>query len=125
MSESIEYSEIRALIDRVVGYSDTLAAVMVVAASGLAIALADPDVRSSITHTAYIGIVVGNVLMGLGVSMLLALLRRWELDLVEGLPTTAKIRKYSRAFYMARHVVVWFCVFQNTAVLLMSSTTFE
>ena len=120
MSESIEYSEIRALSDRVISYSDALAAVMVVAASGLAIALADPDIRSTIAHSAYIGIVVGNVLMGFGVSLLLKLLRGWELDLVEDLPTNDKVRKYSRSFYIARHVVVWFCISQNTAVLIMS-----
>ncbi len=125
MSEQIEYSEVRALIDRVVNYSDALAAVMVVAASGLAIALADPDIRSSITQSAYFGIVIGNFLMGIGVSLLLRLLRRWELDLVEDLPTTYKIRKYSRAFYLARHVVVWFCIFQNTAVLLMSGISVD
>ncbi len=124
MSESIEYSEVRALMDRVISYSDALAAVMVVAASGLAIALADPDIRSSITRNAYIGIVIGNFLMGSGVSLLLKLLRRWELDLVEDLPTNYKIRKYSRTFYIARHVVVWFCILQNTAVLLMSGFTF-
>ncbi len=124
MSENIEYAEVRALIDRVVNYSDALAAVMIVAASGLAIALADPDIRSSITQGAYIGIVIGNFLMGFGVSLLLKLLRRWELDLVEGLPTNQKIRKYSRAFYLARHVVVWFCIFQNTSVLLMSGFAF-
>lgn len=125
MSENIEYSELRALIDRVVSYSDALAALMIVAASGLAIALADPDIRSTLTPLAYLGIIVGNILMGVGVSLLLLLLRRWELDLADDLPTNQKILRYSRAFYLSRHVVVWFCIFQNTTVLVMSGFTFD
>lgn len=125
MSESIEYSEVRALMDRLATYSDALAAVMVVAASGLAIALADPDIRSSLSNKAYLGIAIGNIFMGLGVSLILRLLRRWEVDLMSDIPTNQKIQKYSRVFYLGRHVVVWFCIFQNTAVLLVSGFNFE
>lgn len=125
MNESIEYSEVRTLMDRLANYSDALAAVMVVAASGLAIALADPDIRSSLSNKAYLGIIIGNICMGTGVSLILRLLRRWEVDLMSDLPTNPKIQRYSRVFYLGRHVVVWFCIFQNTAVLLVSGFNFE
>lgn len=125
MTEQIEHAEIRTLADRLVNYSDALVGVMIVGASGLAIALADPDIRSSLSFGAFLGIIVGNVLMGIGVSLLLRLLRRWELDLTSDLPTNPKIQRYSRLFYLGRHVVVWFCILQNSAVLLMSAGSLE
>ena len=125
MTEEIEHAEIRTLADRLVNYSDALVAVMIVGASGLAIALADPDIRSSLSFYAFLGIAVGNVLMGIGVSLLLRLMRRWELDLMSDLPTNPKIQRYSRLFYLGRHVVVWFCILQNTSVLLMSADSLK
>ncbi len=125
MTETVEHAETRTLIDRLVNYSDALVAVMIVGASGLAIALADPDIRSSLSFEAFLGIVIGNVVMGIGVSLLLRLMRGWELDLMSDLPTNPKIQRYSRLFYLGRHVVVWFCISQNTAVLLMSAGSIE
>ena len=125
MSEATGNAEIRALAERLTNYSDALAAVMIVGASGLAIALADPDIRSSLTPLAVLGIAAGNLCMGVGVTLLLRLLRRWELDLVSELPSNPKIERYSRYFYHGRHVVVWFCIFQNTVVLLLSGFSAE
>jgi hypothetical protein len=118
--ESDQISETRALADRVVNYSDALVALMFIGASGLGIAVADPDARASMNliTTWMIG---GNIFMGVLVSVLLVVLRRWELDLRNDLPVAVKVRRYSRYFYWARHFVVWLAVAQVTAILLLSS----
>lgn len=118
--ENSPKSEGRALADRIVNYSDTLVAVVFLGVSGLSIALADPDIRDSINTVTY-WVIGGNIGMGLLVSGLLVLLRRWELDLRVDFPTPGKVRRYSRYFYMARHIIVWLSITQIVAVLLLSS----
>jgi hypothetical protein len=116
--ENSARSEGRALADRMVNYSDALVAVMFLGASGLSIALADPDVRSSI-NTVTNWIIGGNIGMGLLVSTLLVTLRSWELDLRVEFPAPGKVRRYSRYFYVARHIVLWLSVIQVVIVLLV------
>lgn len=47
MLENNENSEARMLADRTVNYSDALVAIVFIGASGLGIAVADPDTRAS------------------------------------------------------------------------------
>jgi hypothetical protein len=112
--------EIRALADRVVNYSDALVAIVFIGASGLGIALADPDTRTSMNLITY-WMIAANIIMGLLISTILLVLRRWELDLRADLPLTEKVRRYSDYFYWARHAIVWISVAQITIVLLLSS----
>ena len=118
--ENSPKSEGRALADRIVNYSDALVAVVFLGVSGLGIALADPDIRSSI-NTVTNWVIGANIGMGVLVSALLAILRSWELDLRIDFPAPGKVRRYSRYFYVARHIVVWLSVVQIVIVLLMSS----
>jgi hypothetical protein len=118
--ENNQNSEGRALADRIVSYSDALVAVVFIGASGLGIAIADPDTRSSMNLiTSWM--IGGNIAMGVLVSVLLVILRRWELDLRIDLPPPEKVRRYARYFYWARHVIVWLSVAQIATVLLLSS----
>jgi len=96
-------------------YADALAAVAFVGMSGLSIALAEPDVRCSITQGAFVPVVVANVLSACVVSVLLVVLRRWELDLRSPAPPSAKATRYMRRVHVARFVIVWFCA---TAAIL-------
>ena len=118
--ENSPKSEGRALADRMVNYSDALVAVVFLGVSGLSIALADPDIRSSI-NTVTNWIIGGNIGMGLLVSALLVTLRGWELDLRLDFPTPGKVRRYSRYFYVARHIIVWLSVVQIVIALWVSS----
>ena len=120
MSEDNCLPESRALADRVVNYSDALVAIVFVGASGLGIAVADPETRSSMNLITP-WMIGGNVILGVLISTLLIVLRRWELDLRLDVPTTIKIQRYSQYFYRARHVVIWLSVAQITIVLLLSS----
>lgn len=107
----------RQVADRLVNYSDAIAAVAFVGASGLGVAVADPDSRESIASGAQ-WIALANFVFTLVFSGLLMLLRSWELDLRAGLePMSPKAMVYSRRLYIARHAVVWFGGMQ--AILLM------
>lgn len=118
--ENATRSEGRALADRIVNYSDALVAVVFLGVSGLSIALADPDIRSSINAVSN-WIIGGNIGMGFLVSALLVTLRIWELDLRVDFPTPGKVRRYSRYFYVARHTIVWLSVVQIVIALWVSS----
>ena len=110
----------RALADRLVNYADGLAAVSFVGMSGLSIALADPDVRCSITQEAYLPVAIGNLVSASVVSLLLLLLRRWESDLRPETPS-AKVSLYSRRLHIARFVVVWLSALGAVVALVAAS----
>ena len=112
-------SEARVLADRVVNYSDALVALMFLGASGLGIAIADPDTRTSMNLISS-WMIGGNIFMGCLISALLVVLRRWELDLRSDLAISQKVKRYSRYFYWARHFVVWLSVCQITFIMLLS-----
>jgi hypothetical protein len=114
-----DISEARALADRAVNYSDALVALVFIGASGLGIALADPDTRGSLNLVTG-WMIAGNVIFGTVISFLLVVLRRWELDLRAEPVGESKVGRYSRYFYWARHIVVWISVVQITCVLLLS-----
>ena len=106
----------RALADRLVNYADAIVAVAFVGVSGLGVALADPDARESVARAAeWVGGL--NVAVGVVVSALLRLLRRWELDLRFGQPQSKKAAAYSRRLHAARYVVVWFAVVQSVVLM--------
>ena len=66
--------ESRALADRIVNYSDALAAIVFLGASGLGIAMADPDTRASVNLISS-WMIAGNAFLVVLFSGLLILLR--------------------------------------------------
>ena len=64
--------EDRALADRLVNYADALAAVCFVGMSGLSIAMADPDVRCSITQGALLPVGLIDLVSAATVTLILA-----------------------------------------------------
>ena len=110
-------SEERALADRLVSYADAIVALSVIGASGLGLAIADPDARESIARGANYIIAV-NVITGFVVSSLIVVLRKWEADLRADLEPAPKARKYSRYLHRARLVVVWLAVVQAIALMI-------
>lgn len=116
---NIQLSESRALADRIVNYSDVLAAIVFLGASGLGIAMADPDTRASINLISN-WMIAGNVSLGALISALLVLLRRWELELRGQAPVGGNVRRYSHYFYLARHCVVWISIAQTVAIIWLS-----
>lgn len=108
--------ENRGLADRLVNYADALVALAVVGVSGLGLAVADPETRVDIARAAD-WIIVSNLISGVILSILILVLRRWELDLRSEDPPTVKARRYSRRLHVARIVVVWLA--SGQAVLLM------
>jgi hypothetical protein len=117
--ENDHISESRALADRIVNYSDALAAIAFLGASGLGIAVADPDTRASINLIS-MWMIAGNIFLAVLFSCLLILLRRWELELRGEAPAGSNVRRYSNYFYLARHFVVWIAVLQISAIVLLS-----
>ncbi len=85
--------------------------------TGLGLAVAEPDTRVTMTDVAG-GLVIGNAFLGVVFSILLSILRRWELDLREGDNSSEKFRKYAHRLYLARHVVIWLSVTQTVAIML-------
>ena len=110
----------RALADRLVTYADALVAVSFVGMSGFSIALADPDVRCSITG-GLTGIVVGNFIFGGTVSFLLVVLRSWESDLRSATSLSVKSARYSRRLHVARLIIVWFCAITVVVTLIIAT----
>ena len=106
------------LADRLVNYSDAIVALAFLISSGLGLASADPDTRLSFTDVTT-AMIVGNIIMGILFSALLAVLRRWELNLRDVDALHRKVRKYSRYIYIARHVVVWLTVGQTAGIMLL------
>jgi hypothetical protein len=113
--------EERALADRLVNYADALAAVAFVGASGLTIALADPDVRCSITQGAYLPVTLGNAFSATFVTAVLIVLRRWENDLRASRPLSQKVSRYSGRIYVARFFAVWVSAIFAVGALVASS----
>jgi hypothetical protein len=112
-------SESRALADRIVNYSDAIAAIVFLGASGLGIAVADPDTRASIILISN-WMIFGNIFLGALFSFLLILLRRWEIELRGEAPSSSNVRRYSNYFYLARHGIVWIAVAQVAIIMLLS-----
>ncbi|MDX1734311.1 MAG: hypothetical protein R3228_08085 [Halioglobus sp.] len=113
-------SEAEAMADRCVNYADALAAIVYLGVSGFGIAIADPDIRGSMNLVSG-WLIFGNVAFCSGISLLLVLLRRWELDLRGGEAGDARVRRYALYFYIARHCVVWLAVVQIVGLLMVSS----
>ncbi len=106
-----------ALVDRLVSYSDAITAVAFLGVSGLGIAVADPDARTSIELVAE-WVILSNVLLALLLSAVLIVLRRWEADLRADLPPAAKARRYSRYLHWGRLLVIWVSGGQAVAIML-------
>ena len=64
----------RALADRLINYSDAVVALAVVGVSGLGIAVADPDIRTSVAIAAD-WVAIGNLLFGALATSIVLLLR--------------------------------------------------
>ena len=110
-------SEDQILADRLVNYSDAVVTLSFLVSSGLGLAVADPDTRVTIAGVA-VGMIVGNVILGIFYSFLVALLRRWELDLRLGADHTEKYLRYSNRIYISRHVVIWLTITQTVTIML-------
>jgi hypothetical protein len=107
----------QAFADRLVSYSDAVVALAFIVSSGLGLAIADPDTRATITDVAS-GMIIGNAILGAIFSVLLTILRRWELDLRADTFATDKYKLYSHRIYLARHVVIWLSVTQTVMIML-------
>lgn len=106
-----------AFADRLVSYADAIVALAFIVSSGLGLAIADPDTRVTITDVA-LELLVANAILGVIFSVLLVVLRRWELDLREGSGSSRKYRVYSRRIFLARHMVIWVAVMQTILIML-------
>jgi hypothetical protein len=110
----------RALADRLVSYADALVAVAFVGASGLGLAVADPDIRADVARAAD-WVVLSNVLLGGWLSGLIHLFRRWELELRASLPPDAAVRRFSRYLHWGRLGVIWVAVGQAAGLMFAIS----
>jgi hypothetical protein len=110
-----EYED-QVLADRLVNYSDAIVTLSFLVSSGLGLAIADPDTRSTITDVT-LAMAVGNTIMGILFSFLVAILRRWELDLRVGMGHTEKYLRYSNRVYVSRHVVIWLTITQTVSIM--------
>ena len=113
--------EDRALADRLVNYADALAAVSFVGMSGFTIALADPEVRCSITQGALLPVSLINVISASAVTLILVILQRWERDLRSANPLSAKAARISGRLHVARFVIVWLSAGAAVATLIAST----
>lgn len=109
-----------ALADRLVNYVDAIVAVAFLASSGIGLALADPDTRETLESVA-LGIIIANALLGVVFSLILTVLRRWELDLRTAVPLSKKYERYSKRMYIAKHAVIWLSIAQTVAILIAAS----
>jgi hypothetical protein len=109
-------SEDHILADRLVNYSDAIVTLSFLVSSGLGLSIADPDTRVTMTDVA-LGMVIGNVAMGVFFSFLVAILRRWELDLRVDTEPTEKYQRYSNRIYVSRHVVIWLTITQTVTIM--------
>ena len=114
-------SEEHALADRLTSYSDAIVALAFIVSSGLGLSVADPDTRVVMTDFA-IGMLIGNAILGVIFSVLLVILRRWELDLRVGLELSEKYTRYSQRIYVARHVVIWLSITQTITTMFALAT---
>ena len=105
------------LADRLVNYADALTAVTFLGVSGLGLAVADPDARSSMALIAN-WVIASNVFLSVAFSAMLSVLCRWEADLRADLAPAPKARRYSRYLHYARLLVIWVSGAQATAILL-------
>ncbi|MEM8497738.1 MAG: hypothetical protein AAF542_06915 [Pseudomonadota bacterium] len=116
MSKQYLESEERALADRLVNYSDAIVALAFISSSGFGLAVADADSRDTLVSAAW-PILFANVTIGIVFSVLLIVLRRWELNLRRESSLSTLGLRYSRNLYWARHIVIWIAVAQTVAML--------
>jgi hypothetical protein len=110
----------RALADRLVNYADALVAVSFVGMSGLSIALADPDVRCSLTRGVF-PVMVANLISAAGVSVLLVILRSWESNLRSPSLSSPRAARYLSRLHIARFVIVWLSAAAAVATLFAAT----
>jgi hypothetical protein len=108
----------RALADRLVSDSDAIVALAVVGVSGLGIAIADPDIRESISSAA-IHIAIANAILACVMSGIVLLLRSWEQDLRSESEPTAKAVRYSRNLHPAHLIIIWVTSAQAIAFMIL------
>ncbi len=94
-------AEDRALADRLVNYADAIAAFCFLALSGFGIAVADPDIQSTIAR-ARSYVIAGNLVAGLLFTGIVVALRRWEQRLRSDSPRSEAAQLYSRYLHWAR-----------------------
>ena len=75
-------------------------------ASGLGIAIADPDTRSSVAE-AWLYVAVANLVMPVFITLIILTLRRWEMDLRADLDTSPKALRIGWRLHVARLVIIW------------------
>ena len=108
----------RELANRLVTYADAVVALVFVSVSAFALAVADPDIRCNLAEGKVTAIII-SLLTGILFSILLLLLRRWELDLRAEDSVSSKGRRYSRYLNVGRFLIIWFSVAMTS--LLLSS----
>jgi len=95
-----------ALADRIITYSDALAAFSLVNALAFVITLAEPDIRCSIANIA-VGAIVGNVLIAVAITVALVALRRFERSLRPAGSQDARVERFWRVVQTVRITLVW------------------
>lgn len=108
--------EHRALADRLVSYADAIVAVSFLGTSGLGIAIADPDTRTSIAR-AWAEVAIFNLVLPAVITLILLMLRRWEQDLRAELDESPKAARYSLRLHWARLFLVWFASLQIVGMM--------
>ena len=111
----------RTIADRLTNYADALVAVSFFGMSGISIGLLDPDIRCSIARGAYFPAAVGYLASASLTSLLLFVLRRWEIDLRPLASSSGKAARYTRRLRVARFIVVWFSAI--SAVIMLVSVS--
>ncbi len=102
--------------DRLLSYSDALAAVSFVSVSGLGIAAADPETRCSLVLAA-VPIAVSNLIFSITATAIMLKLRRWENELRSESELSERALEIARYLHLARLVIVWVSALLSTFLL--------
>jgi hypothetical protein len=94
------------IADRLITYADAAAAFAVVNSIAFLVALAQPDVRSSISNFKWFAI-LAQLAASLAITVAIVVLRRLELKAREvGPPLTSDVESFLRWFFIARLGIV-------------------
>ena len=92
--------------DRLLSYADALAALSFISVSGLAIAVADPDIRCSLAIVP-LRIAVSNLIFATIATVVVVKLRVWESELRPGSELSERALEISRNIHRVRITIIW------------------
>jgi hypothetical protein len=99
-----------ALADRLVNYSDALAAFAVVNALAFLLALSETEIRCSLIPVQWL-VYAGQCFIGVVITVSLVVLRRLELSLRKlSAPQPSEVEALLRHLFIARFAIVWVAV---------------